>query len=163
MASLNKVILIGNVGQDPDVRYSQSGTAVARFSLATNEKWTSRGSNEPQEHTEWHNVVCFGSLAERAKEWVTKGRQLYIEGRLRTNSWTDVNGIKHTRTEVHAREMLLLGGRREEGGGNATRRSPAKPKSSDEDDVIDLGGDDFSVDDLGPAVEMDDLSLTPDD
>ncbi len=162
MASLNKVLLIGNVGQDPDVRYSQSGTAVARLRLATTERWTARGSNERQEHTEWHTIVCFGSLAERAKEWVTKGRQLYIEGRLRTSSWTDVNGIKHTRTEIHAREMLFLGRRDDEG---APRRDSAKPqeKSGGEDDVIDLGTGDFSVDDLGPAVEMDDLSLTPDD
>ncbi|OGK09846.1 MAG: hypothetical protein A2Y63_00305 [Candidatus Riflebacteria bacterium RBG_13_59_9] len=158
MGSLNKVMLIGNVGQDPDVRYSTSGKPVARFSLATNERWTSRGSNEPQEHTEWHNIVSFGSLAERVKEYVTKGRQVFVEGRLRANSWTDVNGIKHTRTEIHARDIQFLGSRRDAG----TAPEVDKQAKGDED-TIDLGvNDDFSVSDLGPAVEMDDLSLTPD-
>ncbi len=162
MASLNKVILIGNVGQDPDVRYSASGTAVARFSMATNERWVSRSTNEPQEHTEWHTIVAFGQLAERVKEYVTKGRQVYVEGRIRTNSWTDVNGIKHTRTEVHARDVLFLGSRGEERGPSAGRKPGGKEEK--DEDVIDLGvDDDFSVSDLGPAVEMDDLSLTPGD
>jgi len=158
MASLNKVLLIGNVGQDPDVRYSTSGMPVARFSLATNERWTARGSSEPQEHTEWHTIVSFGSLAERVKEYVAKGRQVFVEGRIRTSSWTDVNGLKHTRTEIHARDIQFLGSRREAGG-----EVPGRKAAGEEEDVIDLGvEEDFSVSDLGPAVEMDDLSLTPD-
>ena len=163
MASLNKVILIGNVGQDPDVRYSASGTAVARFSIATNERWISRGTNEPKEHTEWHTIVTFGQLAERVKEYVTKGRQVYVEERIRANTWTDVNGFKHTRTEIHAREVLFLGSRRDGGGSPPSGKKPGGKEEKDED-VIDLGvDDDFSVSDLGPAVEMDDLSLTPGD
>ena len=157
MASLNKVFLIGNVGQEPEMRATPSGSQVARFSLATNERWTSRSTGEQQEHTEWHNVVAFGRLAEQVKEYISKGRQVFVEGRIRTNSWTDVNGIKHTRTEVHANQIVFLGSRGAPGEDRAAR---AKGKEESTDLDID---EDFTVGDLGPAVEMDDLSLNPDD
>jgi single-strand DNA-binding protein len=160
MASLNKVILIGNVGQDPDVRYSKDGKPVARFTLATNERFTGR-SGQAEEHTEWHTVVAFGQLAERIKEYVGKGKQLYVEGRIRANNWTDPNGIKHTRTEIMAQQVLFLGQRG--AGGEAPPPGKKQPAAGGKDrEVIDLGvEDDFSVNDLGPAVEMDDFSLTP--
>jgi single-strand DNA-binding protein len=165
MASLNKVILIGNVGQDPDVRYSQAGAPIARFTLATNERFKNR-SGELQERTEWHNIVAFGQLAERVKEYVGKGKQLYVEGRIQTSNWTDPNGIKHTRTEIMAQQVLFLGQRGAGGvGGDFPQggRKQAAPAPGGKDrEVIDLGvEDDFSVNDLGPAVEMDDFSLTP--
>lgn len=159
MASLNKVFLIGNVGQEPEIRVTTSGAQIARFSLATNERWTSRTSGEQQEHTEWHNVVAFGRLAEQVKDYVTKGRQVFVEGRIRSNSWTDVNGIKHTRMEIHANQIVFLGSR----GAEAETRA-AKPARQDETGAADIDIDeDFTVGDLGPAVEMDDLSLNPDD
>lgn len=167
MASLNKAILIGNVGQDPEVRYSQSGAPIARFNIATNERFKNR-SGELQERTEWHSVVAFGQLAERIKEYVGKGKQIYVEGRIQSSSWTDANGIKHTRTEIMAQQVLFLGqrgtGGASAGGGDypqaARKQQPAQANTDRE--VIDLGvDDDFSVNDLGPAVEMDDFSLTP--
>jgi len=159
MASLNKVFLIGNVGQDPEIRVTPSGAQVARFSMATNERWTSRGTGEQQEHTEWHSVVAFGRLAEQVKEYVTKGRQLFVEGRIRSNSWTDVNGIKHTRTEVHASQIVFLGARGEAAASGAARAGRGERAESSDIDI----DEDFTVGDLGPAVEMDDLSLNPDD
>ncbi|OPX22411.1 MAG: hypothetical protein B1H03_04470 [Planctomycetales bacterium 4484_113] len=158
MASLNKVFLIGNVGQEPEIRVTPSGAQVARFSMATNERWTSRASGEQQEHTEWHNVVAFGRLAEQVKEYVSKGRQLFVEGRIRTNSWTDVNGVKHTRTEIHANQIVFLGSRGAAAEGGASRTARQVEKGGD----IDID-EDFTVGDLGPAVEMDDLSLNPND
>jgi len=150
MASLNKVFLIGNVGQDPDIRYTTSGVPIARLSLATNERWTARQSGEQQERTEWHNIVAFGRLAEQIRDFVTKGRQLFVEGRIRTNTWTDVNGIKHTRTEIWADRIIFL--RRGEAGAQAPAEEPPLGIQVDED---------FSLDDLGPAIEMDNMSLTP--
>ncbi len=170
MASLNKVILIGNVGQAPEVRYSQTGAPIARFTLATNERFKNR-TGEQQERTEWHNVVAFGQLAERIKEYVGKGKQVYVEGRIQASSWTDANGIKHTRTEIMAQQVLFLGqrgtgGAGAGGGGEYPQGARKQPPAQDGKDreVIDLGvDDDFSVNDLGPAVEMDDFSLTPGD
>ena len=106
--SINKVILIGNVGKDPEVRYSSSGTPVAKFSLATNEKFKNR-NNEWQERTEWHNVVAWQRLAEIVGEFVSKGTKLYVEGRLQTSCWEDgQSGDRKYRTEVVVRELVLL-------------------------------------------------------
>ena len=107
---INKVILIGNLGRDPETRYTQSGSPVANFSVATSESWNDRQSNERQERTEWHNVVCFARLAEIAGEYLRKGSKVYIEGRLSTSSW-EKEGQKHYRTEIIAREMQMLDGR----------------------------------------------------
>ena len=104
---VNKVILLGNVGRDPETRYAQNGTAVTRFSIATSEIWKDRSSGEQQERTEWHNIVCFARLAEVAGEYLKKGSKVYIEGQLRTSSW-EQDGLKKYRTEVNARELQML-------------------------------------------------------
>ena len=112
MGSLNKVMLIGNLGQDPEVRHTPSGTPVANFRLATNESFTDRSGNR-QERTEWHRVVVWGRLAEICSQYLTKGRQVYIEGRLQTRRWEDHEGRKRYRTELVANEMIKLGTRGE--------------------------------------------------
>ncbi len=110
---INKVILIGNLGRDPETRYAQNGSAVTNFSVATSESWRDRNSGEQQERTEWHNVVCFARLAEIAGEYLRKGSKVYIEGSLRTTSW-EQDGQKKYRTEIMARELQMLDSR---GGG----------------------------------------------
>ena len=110
---INKVILIGNLGRDPETRYAQGGSAVTSFSVATSESWRDRNSGEQQERTEWHNVVCFNRLGEIAGEYLRKGSKVYIEGSLRTSSW-EQDGQKRYKTDVVAREMQMLDSR---GGG----------------------------------------------
>jgi single-strand DNA-binding protein len=112
---INKVMLIGNLGRDPETRYAQNGGAVTRFSIATSESWRDKTSGEMQERTEWHNVVCFARLAEIAGEYLRKGSKVYIEGSLRTSSW-EADGQKKYRTEVNARELQMLDSR---GGNNS--------------------------------------------
>ena len=116
MASLNKVILIGNLGSDPEVRYLPSGQAVANFNIATTEKWTGKDGN-PGEKTEWHRIVVFGKLAELCKEYLKKGRQVYVEGRLQTREWDDKEGQKKKTTEIIAQTVLFLGSGGGAGGG----------------------------------------------
>jgi len=114
--SVNKVILVGNVGKDPEVRYSQSGTPVANFSLATNERFKDR-SGEWQDRTEWHNIVAWQRLAEIVGEYVVKGSKVYVEGKLQTTSWEDrQSGERKYRTEIVARDLLLLGPRENSDG-----------------------------------------------
>jgi single-strand DNA-binding protein len=113
---INKVILIGNLGRDPETRYSQGGNAVTKFSVATSESWRDRNSGEQQEKTEWHNVVCFSKLAEIAGEYLRKGSKVFIEGSLSTSSW-EQDGVKKYRTEVIARDMQMLDSRGMGGGG----------------------------------------------
>jgi len=110
MASINKVILVGNLGQDPEVKYMPSGGAVTNLSIATTDTWKDKSTGEKRENTEWHRVVFFNRLAEIAGEYLRKGSQIYVEGNLRTRSWED-NGIKKYSTEIVAREMQMLGGR----------------------------------------------------
>ncbi len=110
MAGINKAILIGNLGKDPDLRYTPGGQPVATFSLATSEKWKDKDGNM-QDKTEWHNIVVWGRMAELAKEYLAKGRQVYIEGRIQTRSWDDKDGNKRYTTEIVARQMQFLGGR----------------------------------------------------
>jgi len=116
MASVNKVILIGNLGRDPELRYNPSGVAFCTISLATTRTWKSRDSGERQEETEWHRVVFNDKLAEIVGEYCKKGRPLYVEGRLRTRKWQDKEGRDQYTTEIIADQMQLLGGR--EGGGD---------------------------------------------
>jgi len=118
MASVNKVILIGNLGQDPEVRYLPSGSAVANLRIATTETWNDRDKGK-QEHTEWHTVVAFDKLAELCKEYLSKGRQIYVEGSLRTRSWEGKDGQKRYSTEVKAQQILFLSG-----GGERGARAP---------------------------------------
>lgn len=120
--SLNKVMLIGNLGRDPEVRYTQSGTAVANFTLATNERWTDRDGNR-QERTEWHRIVVWGKQAEIASQYLRKGRQIFVEGSLQTREWTDKEGQKRYTTEIKAFNFQMLGSRDgagSDGGGGGT-------------------------------------------
>ena len=110
---LNKVMLIGNLGADPEVRYTNSGSAVANISLATAETWKDKDSGEPREKTEWHRIVLFGRTAEVAEQYLKKGGQIYVEGRLQTRKWQDRDGNDKYTTEVVASEMRMLGGRRD--------------------------------------------------
>ena len=114
MASVNKVILIGNLGRDPEVRYTPSGSAVCNVGIATTRNWKNKDSGERQEETEWHRVVFFDRLAEIAGEYLKKGRPVYVEGRLRTRKWTDKDGVEKYSTEIVLQnfrgEMVLLGG-----------------------------------------------------
>lgn len=110
--ALNKVFLIGNVGQDPEIRTTESGATVAQFTLATTERYKNR-NGELRENTEWHNIVCWRNLADVAGNYVKKGSLLYVEGKLTSRSWEDQNGQKHWRTEVVADNFQLLGGKRE--------------------------------------------------
>ncbi len=114
---LNKVMLIGNLGADPEVRYTAGGSAVANIRLATAEAWRDRESGEQQERTEWHRVVFFGKLAEIVEQYVKKGSQLYVEGRIQTRKWQDKEGNERFSTEIVASDMQMLGGRGGSGGG----------------------------------------------
>ena len=133
MASINKVILVGNLGRDPEVRYTPSGAAICNVSLATTRNWKDKNSGEKVEETEWHRVVFYDRLAEIAGEYLKKGRPVYVEGRLKTRKWTDKDGAEKYTTEIIATEMQLLGGREgmgapggeEGGGGGYSRPAPA--------------------------------------
>lgn len=114
---INKVILVGNLGQDPEVRYTANGAAVANITVATSEQWTDRQSGQKQEKTEWHRVVLFGRLGEIAGEYLRKGSQVYLEGKLQTRKWQDQNGQDRYTTEIVANEMQMLGGRGGSAGG----------------------------------------------
>ena len=117
MASVNKVILIGNLGRDPEIRYNANGGAWCTVSIATTRSWKSKDSGERVEETEWHRVVFNDRLAEIAGEYLKKGRAVYVEGRLKTRKWTDKDGIEKYTTEIIANDMTLLGSRNEGGGG----------------------------------------------
>lgn len=132
---INKVILIGNLGRDPEVRYMPSGGAVTTLSLATSESWKDKQSGETQEHTEWHRVVMFNRLAEIAGEYLRKGSKLFIEGSLRTRKWQDKNGQERYTTEIVASDMQMLDGRGAAGemgesAGNAAKSSAAPAASA---------------------------------
>jgi len=117
MASVNKVILVGNLGRDPEIRYMPNGDAVCNVTLATTESWNDKASGERREATEWHRIVIFRKLAEIAGQYLKKGSQVYFEGRLRTRKWQDKDGTDRYTTEIEASEMKMLG--RREGGGDA--------------------------------------------
>ena len=141
MASVNKVILVGRLGKDPEIRSIPSGTTVAKFSLATDDRYTDK-SGEKQERTEWHNIVAWGKLAEICGQYLRKGKLVYIEGSIRTDSWEDKeSGQKRYRTEIVAREMKMLDRKRDsdEGGGYGARRPAAAtagaPSTDDDDEV----------------------------
>ncbi|MBI2840345.1 MAG: single-stranded DNA-binding protein [Acidobacteria bacterium] len=131
MRSINKVILIGNVGKAPVVRRTQDGRAVANFSVATSETFADR-QQQQQERTEWHNIVAFGKLGDICEKYVTKGKQIYLEGRLQTRKWTDKEGKDRYTTEIVAQNMMLLG-RRDDAGQPAAvaTRSDATPSFPD--------------------------------
>lgn len=107
MSSVNKAIILGNLGRDPETRYSQAGNPITNFSVATSEKWKDKQTGQMQESTEWHNCVCFGRTAEIAGEYLRKGSKVYIEGQLKTSSW-EKDGQKFYRTEINVRELKML-------------------------------------------------------
>ncbi|MDD2183483.1 single-stranded DNA-binding protein [Kingella sp. SNUBH-2017] len=115
--SLNKVILIGNLGRDPEVRYMPNGEAVCNFSIATSETWNDRQSGQRQERTEWHNITMYRRLAEIAGQYLKKGSQVYIEGRIQSRKYTGKDGIERTAYDIVANEMKMLGSRNASGGG----------------------------------------------
>ena len=115
---INKVIIVGNLGQDPETRYMPSGSAVTNFTVATNESWKDKQTGEQRDRTEWHRVAMFNRLAEIAAEYLRKGSQVYIEGKLRTRKWQGKDGNDRYTTEIIADEMQMLGGRGDGGGGN---------------------------------------------
>ena len=149
---INKVILVGNLGADPETRYTASGGAVTRIRLATSESWRDKQSGENQERTEWHRVVFFSRLAEIAGEYLRKGSQVYIEGSLRTNKWQDQSGQDRYTTEVIANEMQMLGSR---GGDSASSSAggfrdtqPARPKKESPQAPSREAEDSFTDDDI---------------
>src|SRR5438128_4986553 len=141
-SGVNKVILVGNLGKDPEVRYTPGGQAVANFNIATNENWTDK-SGQKQERTEWHRIVVWGKQAELCGEYLTKGRQVYLEGRLQTREWQNKEGAKQYTTEVVANQVVFLSGG-ERGGGAGRGRGAG-------------GADDFGP----PPPEMDDAGGGP--
>jgi single-strand DNA-binding protein len=151
---VNKVIIVGNLGNDPDTKYMPSGSAVTNLSVATNESWKDKKTGEQKDRTEWHRVAMFGRLAEIAAEYLRKGSQIYIEGKLRTRKWQDKQGNDRYTTEVIADEMQMLGGRGDApsmggggGGGGGGRSSGGPPPAGPSQDS---GGG------SGPADEFDD-------
>ncbi|TDJ36970.1 MAG: single-stranded DNA-binding protein [Gammaproteobacteria bacterium] len=142
---INKVILIGNLGRDPETRYSQGGNPITNFSIATSDSWRDKQSGEQQERTEWHNVVCFSRLAEIAGEYLRKGSKVYIEGSLRTSNW-EKDGQKHYRTEVIARELQMLDGRGGGGGGGPPNGFESSAPPSQPQNAPTLTDDDFDDD-----------------
>jgi single-strand DNA-binding protein len=125
---INKVILVGNLGADPEMRHTGGGTAVTTLNLATSESWTDKQSGEKVEKTEWHRVKLFGRLAEIAGDYLKKGRQVYIEGSLRTDKYTDKAGVERYSTDIIASEMQMLGGNEGGGGGGGGQRE--RPQSA---------------------------------
>jgi single-strand DNA-binding protein len=149
MSSLNKVMLIGRLGKDPEIRYTPDGSQVANFSLATGEIWTDKGGTR-QERTEWHLIVAWGKLADLAKRYLSKGRQVYIEGRIRTREWDDKDGNKRRTTEIMANNMVLLGSRSE--GMEAGSGAPATQRNQPSNDSF-----------ASPAPGIADAEITDDD
>lgn len=129
---VNKVIIVGTLGNDPEVKYSASGSAIANISVATSEQWKDKQTGEKKEQTEWHRVVIFGKLAEVAGEYLRKGSQVYIEGQLRTRKWTDSNGVDKYTTEIVIPQMggvmQMLGGKRDDSGQQPRQQSGQQPK-----------------------------------
>ena len=129
MASVNKVIVIGNLGKDPESRYTASGDAVCNFSVATTESWKDKSTGEKKEETEWHRVSVFGKLAEICGKYLKKGSQVYIEGSLKTRKWADKDGQERYTTEIRCNQMTMLGGKTE--GGNRQQQDDIQPPAKD--------------------------------
>jgi single-strand DNA-binding protein len=144
---INKVILVGNLGGDPEIRYSGGGSAIASFSVATSESWTDKQTGQKQERTEWHSLTAFGKTAEIIGEYAKKGRQVYIEGRLKTDKYTGKDGVERYSTKVIVEVFQLLGGAGGEGGERSQGNAPAQqPRSAPPPD--DYGTRGFDDDDI---------------
>lgn len=151
--SINKVMLIGRLGQDPELKYTPSGSAVCNFSLATSESWTDKGGQK-QERTEWHRVVVWGKLAELCNQYLAKGRQAFIEGSLQTRQWEDKQGQKRYTTEINARNVQFLGGQAGAGQGRQQDNSNQYNQMAPQNDSVmnqdyDISTDsNFTADDI---------------
>jgi single-strand DNA-binding protein len=158
---VNKVILVGTLGADPETRYTASGSALTSIRIATNESWTDKQTGQKQERTEWHRVKFFGKLAEIAGEYLKKGRQVYVEGSLRTDKYTDKEGVERYSTDIIASEMQMLGGPggggergpemgapRSTGGGERAPRGPQRPGADKPAPAQSGGGESFEDDDI---------------
>lgn len=141
---VNKVIIVGNLGNDPDTKYMPSGSAVTNLSVATNESWKDKATGEQKDRTEWHKVAMFGRLAEISAEYLRKGSQVYIEGKLRTRKWQDQQGNDRYSTEIIADEMQMLGGRT--GGGAPAMGGPPQSSPAPQGSQGPAGGGDFDDD-----------------
>ena len=137
MASVNKVIIVGNLGRDPETRYMPSGDAMTSITVATTDTWKDKATGEKKEQTEWHRISFFGKLAEIAGQYLKKGSQVYVEGSIRTRKWTDKEGIERYTTEIRGNNLILLGGRSGEGrpheGRAAHKEAPAAQGSGFDD------------------------------
>lgn len=144
---INKAIIVGNIGQDPDIRYTANGAAVANISVATTEQWKDKNTGQKQEKTEWHRVVMFGKLGDIAGEYLRKGSQVYIEGKLQTRKWQDQNGQDRYSTEIVANEMQMLGGKQDN---NAPRQQQQQAPQQQGGQQPQSGGnfDDFGGDEI---------------
>lgn len=130
MASVNKVIIIGNLGKDPEVRYLPNGDAVANFTVATSRQWKDKTSGEKQEETEWHRLVAYGRTGEIIGEYLKKGSSAYFEGRLKTRKWTDKEGIDKYTTEIIVEQMTMLGSKRDSEGGGGERPTHGQQRAA---------------------------------
>lgn len=153
MASVNKVMVLGNMGRDPEIRYTQGGDAIANLSIATSEKWKDK-SGEQHERTEWSRVVLFGRQAEVAGEYLKKGSTVWIEGRLQTRKYTDKDGVERYTTEIVADRMQMIGSRREreEGGGDSGGGASASDYQRAKDGTAPAGGSKKNVDDFDDEI-----------
>jgi len=146
---VNKAIIVGTLGRDPEIKYTASGSAVVNINVATNESWKDKNTGEMQERTEWHRIVMFGKLAEIAAQYLKKGSQAYFEGKIQTRKWQDQNGQDRYTTEIVANEMQMLGGRPDASGGTTSFQSrpqsqkPAAQPSNEFDSPSDDGFDDI--------------------
>jgi single-strand DNA-binding protein len=143
MGTVNKVILVGNLGRDAELRYTPGGAAVATLSLATTEGWNDKGGQR-QEKTEWHRVILWGKQAETLNEYLTKGKQIYVEGRLQTREWNDKDGNKRYTTEIRGDRVVLLSG----GGGGARREMPARQQQPESTESPEPVAAELSEDDI---------------
>ena len=153
---INKVILVGNLGQDPETRYMPSGKAVTNIRVATSESWKDKQTGDMQERTEWHSIVMYDKLGEIAAEYLRKGSQVYIEGKIRTRKWQDKEGKDRYTTEIIADQMQMLGGR---GGGGGASSEPREPRSQSRQTPASDDRSDRStapVDEAGGGGEFDD-------
>ena len=131
MSGVNRAIIVGHLGKDPETRSSQGGVAITNFSVATSETWKDKNTGEKKEQTEWHSISTFGRLAEICAEYLTKGKQVYIEGRIQTRSWEDKDGKKRYTTEIIANTMQMLGGGGEKREAPKKQNMPQKTKKAD--------------------------------
>ena len=144
MASVNKVIIVGNLGKDPEMRYTQNNTAVCNFTVATTDNWTDKQSGDRQERTEWHNIVAWSRLGEICGQYLHKGKQVYVEGRLQTRKWQDRDGKDRWTTEIVANTMQMLG-RKDDFESGAAPRGPAQAQGQQAQGQQAQGGSEFNA------------------